>query len=147
MAKPLLFTLCLTVMLGGCTSCENRGDSKPQVFEAWTVPIEMRIAQGAFSRQPENREIRLEGLAGEVLSAQVAVKSSRDIRGLTGSVTDLTGPGSAVIPGSSVQVRYGAFLPVGAEAAEADFATCDDRLCKKCGTLDLKIWTGNPVVF
>jgi len=34
-----------------------------------------------------------------------------------------------------------------AEAAEADFATCDDRLCKKCGTLDLKIWTGNPVVF
>lgn len=34
-----------------------------------------------------------------------------------------------------------------AEAVEADFITCDDKLCKKCRTLDLAIWAGNPVVF
>ena len=34
-----------------------------------------------------------------------------------------------------------------AEAVEADFITCDDKLCKKCRALDLVIWTGNPVVF
>ena len=34
-----------------------------------------------------------------------------------------------------------------AESAGADFVTCDDRLCNKCRTLDLAIWTGNPVVF
>ncbi len=135
MAKPLLFILGLTVMLGGCSSSGNQGDSKPQVFEAWTVPIEMRIAQGAFSRHPENREIRLEGLAGEVLSAQVAVKSSRDIRGLTGSASELAGPGSAVIPGSSVQVRYGAFLPVD----ETMMLTADPLLEDKAVDVDANL--------
>ena len=34
-----------------------------------------------------------------------------------------------------------------AETAGAAFITCDDKLCKKCRTLDLAIWTGNPVAF
>jgi len=34
-----------------------------------------------------------------------------------------------------------------AEIAGADFVSCDDRLCKKCGEMDLKIWAGNPVAF
>ena len=34
-----------------------------------------------------------------------------------------------------------------AETVEADFITCDDKLCKKCRALDLAIWTGNPVAF
>jgi len=34
-----------------------------------------------------------------------------------------------------------------AEAVEADFITCDDKLRKKCCTLDLAIWAGNPVAF
>jgi predicted nucleic acid-binding protein len=33
------------------------------------------------------------------------------------------------------------------EAVEAAFITCDDKLYKKCRTLDLTIWTGNPVAF
>jgi len=36
---------------------------------------------------------------------------------------------------------------VSAEAVEADFITCDDKLYKKSRTLDLAIWTGNPVAF
>ena len=36
---------------------------------------------------------------------------------------------------------------VSAEAAGADFITCDDKLCKKCRTIDTVIWTGNPVAF
>jgi len=34
-----------------------------------------------------------------------------------------------------------------AEAAQADFITCDDRLWKRCSALDLLIWVGNPVAF
>ena len=34
-----------------------------------------------------------------------------------------------------------------AETVGADFITCDDKLCKKCRTSDLIIWTGNPVAF
>jgi len=34
-----------------------------------------------------------------------------------------------------------------AEAAEASFISCDNKLCKKCRALDLAIWTGNPVAF
>lgn len=33
------------------------------------------------------------------------------------------------------------------EIALADFVTCDDRLCKQCSRLDLKVWAGNPVAF
>jgi predicted nucleic acid-binding protein len=33
------------------------------------------------------------------------------------------------------------------EAVDAAFITCDDKLCKKCSTLDLAIWAGNPVAF
>ncbi len=35
-----------------------------------------------------------------------------------------------------------------AEAVQADFISCDDRLLKKCiVSADLLIWTGNPVAF
>lgn len=34
-----------------------------------------------------------------------------------------------------------------AESVKADFITCDDRLSKKCCTLDLAIWVGNPIAF
>ena len=34
-----------------------------------------------------------------------------------------------------------------AESVEAEFITCDDKLCKKCRALGLAIWTGNPVAF
>ena len=112
MARLLLLTLCITVLFIGCSPGRYAGESGRQVFETWPVPIELRIAQGAFSRQPDIRDIRLEGLAGEVLSAQVAVKSNRDIKGLKGSLSDLTGPDGVTIPGSSGQVRFGAFLPV-----------------------------------
>lgn len=108
MARLLFFTLCLAVVFSGCSS----EGGNPQVFDTWPVPIEVRIAQGAFTRQPEIKNIGLEGLAGEVLSAQVAVKSNRDIKGLKGSVSDLAGPGGAVIPANCAQVRYGAFLLV-----------------------------------
>jgi predicted nucleic acid-binding protein len=34
-----------------------------------------------------------------------------------------------------------------AEAACADFVTCDDRLLKKCLKMRLKIWCGNPLQY
>ncbi len=34
-----------------------------------------------------------------------------------------------------------------AEAIDADFVTCDDRLLKRCLKSDLKIWCGDPLQF
>ncbi len=34
-----------------------------------------------------------------------------------------------------------------AETVNADFITCDDKLHSKCRSLELGIWTGNPIVF
>ncbi|HUU28311.1 MAG TPA: glycoside hydrolase domain-containing protein [archaeon] len=112
MARLLFLTICLATALAGCSSSGSGIDGGPKIFEAWPVPIEVRIAQGAFTRSPEKHDIRLEGLAGEVLSAQVAVKSNLNIDGLKGTLSDLTGPGGALIQGISAQVRFGAFLPV-----------------------------------
>jgi predicted nucleic acid-binding protein len=34
-----------------------------------------------------------------------------------------------------------------AEAAEADFVTCDDRLRKRCLKTGLKVWCGDPLQY
>ncbi len=34
-----------------------------------------------------------------------------------------------------------------AEAANADFISCDDKLIKKCSKISINVWAGNPVVF
>jgi predicted nucleic acid-binding protein len=34
-----------------------------------------------------------------------------------------------------------------AEAAKADFLSCDDKLIKKCSRMTVDVWTGNPVAF
>jgi len=86
--------------------------SREEMFEAWPVPTEVRIYHGSFTREPGNSRIELAGLAGEWLSAQVAVRSSRDIKGLSGSLSQLTGQGGAEIPASAARVRYGGFIPV-----------------------------------
>jgi len=91
------------------TACAQTRQEK---FEAWPVPIEVRVYRGAFTREPGNKRIELEGLAGEWLSAQVAVRSNRDIKGLTGTLSDLAGQGGAQIPASAARVRYGGFVPV-----------------------------------
>jgi len=85
-----------------CAACGPGGAGKegaPATFETWTVPPEVRLYRGAFSRQPDNRALKLEGLAGEVLSAQVAVRSGRDIDSLSGKFSDLAGALRRLYPG------------------------------------------------
>jgi len=108
MIRLCAIIFCLVAVSGGC----GRQDSRPQVLEAWPVPVEVRISQGNFSRETQGKQIKLTGLAGEVLSAQVAVRSSQAIRGLAGSVGALAGPGGAVIPADRAQVRFGFYLKV-----------------------------------
>ena len=94
-------------------SCSGAGPERAaSVFEAWVTPIEVRVYRGAFSRTPEDRAIRLEALAGEYASAQVVVRSNRDLKGLSGSLTDLAGPAGTAVPAGAARVRPGAFLPV-----------------------------------
>ncbi|MBN2288310.1 MAG: DUF4091 domain-containing protein [Candidatus Glassbacteria bacterium] len=112
MAKPLFSALCFILFVSSCTQGPAGSGGPAAGFEAWPAPVEVRIYQGAFSRDPDCRAIRLEGLAGEYLSAQVVVKSGRDIKGLAGELSELAGPGGAVIPAAAGRVRYGGFIPV-----------------------------------
>ena len=99
MNKLTVIALNLVILLSGCSQSPG-------------ARIEVRIYQGAFSREPECREIRLEGLAGEVLSAQVVAKSGRNIEGLAGKLSELQGPKGSIIPAAAARVRYGGFIPV-----------------------------------
>ena len=102
----LVITLVMAVIFSGCT---RQSAAKDAGFEAWVVPIEVRTYRGAFTREPGKRMIMLEGLAGEVLSAQVVVKSDRDIKGLKATLYD---PDGEVVPEYLARVRFGAFVPV-----------------------------------
>jgi len=73
------------------------------------MPIEVRVYPGAFSRDPGKREISLAGLAGEIISAQVVVKSSENIKGLKGTIY---GPDGQAVSSPLARLRFGAYLPV-----------------------------------
>ena len=106
-----LFSL-LLISQAACKGIRQKLDTDVESFQAWQQNVEIRAYPNAFSREPETRLIELEGLAGEVLSAQVVVKSPSGITGLSGKVTALSGPGEEVIPAEASRVRYGAWLPV-----------------------------------
>lgn len=106
-----LFSLLLISQVA-CKGIRQKLDTDVESFQAWQQNVEIRAYPNAFSREPEARLIELEGLAGEVLSAQVVVKSPSGITGLSGKVSALSGPGEEVIPAEASRVRYGAWLPV-----------------------------------
>lgn len=98
------------IFLVGCQGNRSFSDGDKDRFQAWPMNIEVRAFPGTFSREPDMRVITLEGLANEILSAQVIVKSRVDIEGLSGQLSDLTGSAGGIVPAG--RVRYGAYLPV-----------------------------------
>ncbi|MEA1996061.1 MAG: DUF4091 domain-containing protein [Gemmatimonadota bacterium] len=102
----VLIILSLAVILIGCArECEIKQGN----FEAWVAPIEVRTYRGAFTREPGKREIALAGLAGEVVSAQVVVRSDMEIKGLKAK---LIGPDGREVPESMARARFAGFVPV-----------------------------------
>src|SRR5512147_2780638 len=83
----------------------------PNGFEAWPVPIEKRVFAGSFSRSPGERAIKLAGCRNEFLSAQLAVRNSKESE-LSYQVEPLRGPEAAAIPAEEIRVRFGAYLPI-----------------------------------
>jgi hypothetical protein len=96
------------------SACSPAGGGKPadSGLTGWVAPIESRVYRGAFTREPDNRSVKVAGLAGEYLSAQVVVKAGMDIQKLSGVMGSMSGPGGAVIPAEAVQVRYCGYVPV-----------------------------------
>lgn len=110
MSRALTFFFLVLIALVSCAP--PGGQSGKATLTGWAAPIEVRVYRGSFTREPDNRTLEMAGLAGEVVSGQVVVRSNRDIDKLTGAMGALTGPGGAAIPGEAVRVRYGGFVPV-----------------------------------
>ncbi|HUU26837.1 MAG TPA: glycoside hydrolase domain-containing protein [archaeon] len=142
MAKKYLI-LCLALfsanVFPGCAGPRGKTDLKKSNFQAWPANIEVRTCPGAFSREPNLRKIELEGLAGEVLSAQVVVRHTDLIKSLAGEMSDLTGPAGKTVPPSLARVRYGAYLPVDETMA----LTADPLL--EASSVDVPANTAQPV--
>jgi len=104
-------TLAIVLYLSACGSSRQAGETSAGETQAWVQNIEIRAFPNAFTREPGDRKIELAGLAGEFLSAQVVVKSTSAIAGLSAVPAGLQGPAGA-IPAWACRVRYGALLPV-----------------------------------
>ncbi len=81
-------------------------------LHAWPLSIDIRACPGSFCRDCQSRTIGLEALAGEVVSAQVAVKSGLALKGLRGVLTELRCPDGSVIGRETIRIRYGRLIPV-----------------------------------
>ena len=90
-AVYLFLSLLIGTIINSCSAPSDNSVSKKPEWKSWPSSIEVRTYPGAFSREPEKRLIKMSGLAGEVVSAQVVVKGSADIKGLKGSTSKLTG--------------------------------------------------------
>ncbi|MCE5271825.1 DUF4091 domain-containing protein [bacterium] len=109
-----LILLCALIATSGCKlKVDIKGDSenKPEM-QAWPVPIETRIYSGAFTRNPEEKALRVSGLAGEFVSAQVAVRCDEKLKNLRAELRGLKSESGATLDDSAVRVRYGAYLKV-----------------------------------
>ncbi len=111
MLRTLALISVLVITLSSCAS-PGGGKAGEATLIGWAAPIEVKTYRGAFTREPDNRTLAMTGLAGEVLSAQAVIRSSADIRKLSGAMGPLTGPGGAVIPAGAVRVRYCGYVPV-----------------------------------
>ncbi len=134
--KTVPMYLLTVVCLALACSRPARNELKPELA-VWPVPVEVRIQTGAFLRGPADSVIRLTGLAGEALSAQVAVRGSQDIRALRGELSALSGPAGAAI--ADCRVRYGGYLPVD----ETQSLTADPLL--ETDSVDVPANTAQPV--
>jgi len=109
MGKLVVFVLTAAALFAAGCSLQSGNDSK--LMEAWPVPIEIRINRDAYRPDTAGSLIAMEGLAGELLSAQVAVRSNGDIDSLHGTVSALLSE-SDTIQSAAARLRYGAFVPV-----------------------------------
>ncbi len=112
MAGSIVALVSLAVILAGSACCPSPDiHNQRNSFEAWPVPIEVRVARGAYRPDTSGKRIELEALAGEILSAQIAVRSNADINSLVAVIGDLIGA-DGKIPASAGRVRFGGYVPV-----------------------------------
>ncbi len=102
---------CLIVAFLACPSCTGNSRPTDEDFQAWVADPHHRIYPGSFGRDLKERDVVIEGGLNELLIAQLAVKSSRALEGLSVTWTDLVGPGNS-IPRNSVRVRFPKLIPV-----------------------------------
>ena len=112
MARSYLSLVAAVAVTLGAACCPTPDfHGKRHTYEAWAVPVEVRMARAAYRPDTAGKVIELEGLAGEILSAQIAVRSNTDLDSLHAEIGSLTGD-VAAIPAECGRVRYGAYVPV-----------------------------------
>lgn len=73
-----------------------------------------------------------------LLLEQLGVKQDIDIKATRMRAEEFSRQG--IGPADAAHLAF-------AEAANADFISCDDKLIKKCSKLSINVWAGNPVAF
>lgn len=80
-------------------------------LQIWPVSPLERVWPDAVAPEAVSPSIVTEGARGEVITAQLAVRSKRDLH-VAISASELVGPGSARIPASAVQLHWERRIPL-----------------------------------
>jgi len=76
----------------------------------------------------DTKELALDAVRGEQVSAQLAIASSKRLDDVHAKVGDLTGPGGAKLDGDSTQVRFVKYVPVQRSKSEIDWSATIDQV-------------------
>ena len=83
---------------------------RPAGLQVWNTNIAAHLYDFEYGDPSEPLQpISLAGPRNGVVTGRVAVGSDQAIKGLTASITELTGPGGKSIPAAGVQLAYGKF--------------------------------------
>ncbi len=76
----------------------------------------------------DTRELKLDAVRNEQVSAQLAIAASESLDDLSASVTDLAGPGGARLSSRTAGVRFVQYVPVMRSKSEMDWSATIDQV-------------------
>jgi len=97
-------------------------DKRPDGVQVWAEDIHRRVMTEDFLEPgvKARSAVRILGARGGRHSAQVLVGTTKDLGAPSAKLSDLSGPGGAVIPASAVSVRWGRTLDLAATMVDTN---------------------------
>lgn len=138
-----------SIYLDVCTLCRQYDDQSYSRIHLETIAVRLilkKVEAGQFSvvyspvHKLEISDISNDAERIDLLLflEQLGVKHNIDKKAARMRVEELSQQGFG--PADAAHLAF-------AEAAKADFISCDDKLIKKCSKISINVWAGNPVSF